>query len=46
MPDLTTLPASDLALAADYARQALSRATLRAYATDWQDFTGWCQAQC
>jgi integrase len=45
MSDLTTLPASDLALAADYAKQALSRATLRAYAADWQDFTGWCQAR-
>jgi integrase len=42
MPDVATLPASDLALAADYARQALSPATLRAYRADWEDFAAWC----
>lgn len=45
MSELTTLPASDLALAQDYAKQALSPATLRAYATDWEDFTGWCRSR-
>ncbi|SDE30691.1 tyrosine-type recombinase/integrase [Belnapia rosea] len=43
MSDLVTLPAADLALAADYARQALAPATLRAYAADWADFTAWCR---
>ena len=43
MSDLVPLPAADLALAADYARQALAPATLRAYAADWQDFTAWCR---
>lgn len=42
---LATLPASDLALAADYARQALSEATLRAYRADWEDFSGWCHGR-
>ena len=37
------LPAADLARAADYARQALSPATLRAYRADWEDFTAWCR---
>lgn len=32
-----------MALAADYARQALAPATLRAYAADWEDFTAWCR---
>jgi integrase len=45
MSDLATLPAADLALAAGYARQALAPATLRAYATDWAAFSGWCQAR-
>jgi integrase len=42
MSQLTPLPASDLQRAADYARQALSPATLRAYAADWEDFRAWC----
>jgi len=41
-PAASSLPAADLALAADYARQALSPATLRAYRADWDDFTAWC----
>ncbi|MCB4825237.1 tyrosine-type recombinase/integrase [Roseicella aerolata] len=43
MSELTVLPAADLTLAADYARQALSPATLKAYATDWAEFSAWCQ---
>ena len=45
MPDVPALPAADLALAAGYARQALSPATLRAYRADWEDFAAWCQAR-
>jgi hypothetical protein len=43
MSDLVTLPAADLALATDYARQALAPATLQAYAADWAEFAAWCQ---
>ena len=43
MSELTILPAADLALAADYARQALAPATLKAYAADWAEFSTWCQ---
>ena len=43
--DLAPLPASDLALAADYARQALSPATLAAYRADWEDFSAWCHGR-
>jgi integrase len=32
-----------LAAAIDFADQALSPATLRAYRTDWQHFCGWCR---
>ena len=30
--------------AREYARRAKSAQTLRCYATDWKDFTGWCTA--
>jgi site-specific recombinase XerD len=30
--------------AQDYVRHSLAANTLRAYASDWQDFTSWCQA--
>ena len=43
MSELTILPAADLALAADSARQALAPATLKAYAADWAEFSTWCQ---
>ena len=43
--DLVPLPASDRVLAAGYARQVLSPATLQAYAADWADFHGWCQTR-
>jgi integrase len=43
MSELTVLPAADLALAADYARQALAPATLQAYAADWAEFSAWCR---
>ena len=43
MSELTILPPADLALAADYARQALAPATLKAYAADWAEFSAWCQ---
>ena len=33
-----------LAAAIDFAGQALSPATLRAYRSDWQHFCGWCRA--
>lgn len=33
-----------IAKAQDYLRQSLAENTLRAYASDWRDFTGWCQA--
>ena len=43
-----TLPAhpsqAALDVAAGYAQQALSPATLRAYRSDWADFTAWCRA--
>ena len=41
---LPTTPArAAFADAADYARQALSPATLRAYDTDWRAFIAWCR---
>ena len=43
MSQLTTLPEGDLRRAADYARHALTAATLRAYAADWEDFGAWCR---
>lgn len=43
MSELTILPAADLTLAANYARQALAPATLKAYAADWAEFSAWCQ---
>ncbi|WP_043344829.1 site-specific integrase [Belnapia moabensis] len=45
MADLVPLPASDLARAADYARHALSPATLKAYAADWEDFAAWSRSR-
>jgi hypothetical protein len=45
MSDLVPLPDADLAHAAGYARQALSPATLAAYAADWEDFEAWCQTR-
>jgi hypothetical protein len=42
MSALTLLPDAEIARAATYARQALSPATLAAYAAGWADFERWC----
>ncbi|MDO9713687.1 tyrosine-type recombinase/integrase [Paracraurococcus lichenis] len=42
MSELALLPDAEVARAATYARQALSPATLAAYAADWAGFEAWC----
>jgi integrase len=43
MSELVTPADQAIAAAADYARDALAPATLKAYRADWQDFIEWCR---
>ena len=45
MSELIPLPEAEVARAAGFARQALSPATLAAYAADWADFDARCQSR-